>query len=201
MRPGEEPFTAHNFMPGDALSCNLLIVSEFMGGGNLEDLMSRRFGISLRRKIQICLDVARGLAYLHGVKPDAIIHRDIKPENVLLALNPLRAKIADLGEARFKTSTNYMTIVGTPIYTAPEILNGDKTYDESVDVYSFALILYYMLSSDLPWPGTDGLKAGQKAAFKNDRPPLPRHWDEKITQLLRASWDADPALRPAAAHV
>ena len=73
-------------------------------------------------------DVARGLSYLHAFSPAPIIHRDIKPDNVLLSSGFPRAKIADLGEARFKTGSDYMTIVGTPIYTAPEILSQSCTY-------------------------------------------------------------------------
>lgn len=89
---------------------------------------------------------------------------------------------------------------GSYRYMAPEVFK-HKPYGRPVDVYSFSIILYYMLSSDIPWPGTDGLKAAQKAAFKNDRPGLPRHWDAKITRLLCASWDVDPALRPSFAAV
>ena len=72
---------------------------------------------------------------------------------MLLALDPLRAKIADLGEARFKTSTDYMTMVGTPVYTAPEVLSGDNKYDERVDVYAAGVVLRCVhAGDDRPWP-------------------------------------------------
>ena len=62
-------------------------------------------------------------------------HLREKTDNVLLTGgDPLVAKLADLGEARFKTADEGMTAVGTPMYSAPEILMFSESYDESVDV-------------------------------------------------------------------
>ena len=62
---------------------------------------------------------------------------------VLLSAAPVVAKLADLGEARFKSSQGGdMTLVGTPLYSAPEILLSEDVYDEKVDVYSFGTFSY-----------------------------------------------------------
>ena len=93
------------------------------------------------------MDVARGMKYLHAVvyyntkegkQEHGIIHRDLKPDNCLIAEN-YSVKIADFGEAR-GMEHGTMTMVGTPLYIAPEIMKGEH-YDQKVDVFSFALTL------------------------------------------------------------
>lgn len=63
----------------------VVIVSEIMDGGSLEDALRLRRRLPLRRALEIALDCARGLNYLHLANPHAMIHRDLKPSNVMLA--------------------------------------------------------------------------------------------------------------------
>ena len=83
---------------------------------------------------------------------------------------------------------------------APEVFRHED-YGRPVDVYSFALITYNMLMGDAPWPESSGVDAVKLAALKHHRPHLPRHWDAKLSQLIRSSWAADPASRPSFAAV
>ena len=72
-----------------------------------------------------------------------------------------------------------------------------EAYGRPVDVYSFAMIMYNMLGVEPPWPELSGPEAVKRSAMQMDRPPLPRHWDATLAQLIRSCWLADPAGRPS----
>ena len=62
-----------------------VLVTELMTGGSLSDAMRLQQPFTLRRAMEICIDTARGLAYMHNKKPSAIIHRDLKPGNLMIS--------------------------------------------------------------------------------------------------------------------
>ena len=62
-----------------------VLVTELMTGGSLSDAMRLQKSFTLRRAMEICIDTARGLAYMHNKKPAAIIHRDLKPGNLMIS--------------------------------------------------------------------------------------------------------------------
>ncbi|BBN15223.1 hypothetical protein MPTK1_6g18040 [Marchantia polymorpha subsp. ruderalis] len=99
--------------------------------------------LNWKQRYNICLGIARGLAYLHEELQPGMIHRDIKPENILLDKN-YNAKIADFGLVRPANDTNdtlfTMNIGGTRGYFSPEYaLEG--VVSEKLDVYSFGVVL------------------------------------------------------------
>lgn len=150
--------------------------------------------------VKICLGTAQGINFLHKSKP-VIIHRDLKPGNILLdeSLNP---KIADFGVSREKeASVATMTRIGTPLYCAPEVLN-NEFYSTAVDIYSFALVMYFMITKNRPWK-YDKLTPVQlmlKVA-KNERPKIPATCPEHISVLIQACWSHDPNSRPTATDI
>lgn len=83
-----------------------------------------------------------------------IIHRDIKPENILFHNGKL--KITDFGFCKKLKEDGEMaeSMVGSPMYMAPECLTGDK-YDISADVYSLGVVLYEMLFGFYPFQGSN----------------------------------------------
>lgn len=90
-------------------------------------------------KLRIAIQTAHGMEYLHTVQyfneekqamVNCIIHRDLKPSNMLLTPTFL-LKLTDFGESRAKDIDHTMTVVGTPLYVAPEVVNGER-YDEKV---------------------------------------------------------------------
>ena len=86
--------------------------------------------------------------------------------------------------------------VSNPLFpVAPEVYQ-HMEYTENVDVYSYAMILFYLLDGRPPWPSDNGLVAVKKAAYEGDRPPVPRHWDERLQNLLQQAWHETPSLRP-----
>ncbi|GKV52691.1 hypothetical protein SLEP1_g59262, partial [Rubroshorea leprosula] len=122
----------------------MLLVYEYMCNGSLDQWIFCRdkalaLGWQCRRKI--ILEIANGLAYLHGGCRQKIIHLDIKPQNILLNEN-FNAKVSDFGLSKLvgrEQSQIVTTMRGTPGYMAPEWLNSVIT--EKVDVYSFGIVV------------------------------------------------------------
>ncbi|GLT42717.1 hypothetical protein SLA2020_167030 [Shorea laevis] len=126
----------------------MLLVYEYMCNGSLDQWIFCRdkalaLGWQCRKKI--ILEIANGLAYLHGGCRQKIIHLDIKPQNILLDEN-FDAKVSDFGLSKLvgrEQSQIVTTMRGTPGYMAPEWLNSVIT--EKVDVYSFGIVVLEIL--------------------------------------------------------
>lgn len=82
------------------------------------------------------------------------------------------------------------------IQMAPEVFRHEK-YNEKVDVYSFAMILYYLFSGRPPWPTLPGYEAVRLASEDGDRPDFPRDLDVRSVNLLMICWDDNPCARPS----
>ena len=100
-------------------------------------------------------DVALGLCYFHSQTPP-IIHRDLSSNNVLLTPN-MTAKISDLGVARILNLTplqvSRMTQTpGTPAYMPPEVMVANPKYDQSIDVFSYGIMMIHIFSGEWPEP-------------------------------------------------
>lgn len=103
--------------------------------------------LPLDRMISIALDVARGMAYVHS---QGVIHRDLKPENILFDQNWC-PKIADFGVACDEACCDPLEeYAGTYRWMAPEMIK-HKSYGRKVDVYSFGLLLWEMVTGALPY--------------------------------------------------
>ncbi|KAL2317525.1 hypothetical protein Fmac_031401 [Flemingia macrophylla] len=131
-----------------------IIVVEYVGNGNLREHLDgiRGEGLELGERLDIAIDVAHAITYLHMYTDNPIIHRDIKASNILISEN-LKAKVADFGFARLSddpTATHISTQVkGTAGYMDPEYL---RTYQltEKSDVYSFGVLLVEIITGRHP---------------------------------------------------
>ncbi|XP_023685821.1 dual serine/threonine and tyrosine protein kinase isoform X2 [Paramormyrops kingsleyae] len=150
-------------------------------------------GLSLRERLQIALDVVEGIRFLHS---QGLLHRDIKLKNVLLDKQN-RAKITDLGFCKPEAMMSG-SIVGTPIHMAPELFTGK--YDNSVDVYAFGILFWYLCTGSIKLP-----EAFEKCASKDQlwnnvkkgaRPERLATFDEECWQLMEACWNGDASQRP-----
>lgn len=125
---------------------------------------------SLIEAVNISLDIARGLAYLHNRKPKCLIHRDLKPSNILLTTSG-KAKIADFGISCFQRTSNELYEMtgetGSYRYMAPEVIKHEK-YNSKVDIFSFSLILY-TLCEEIPFLINDNAEIC-KQIISNIRP-------------------------------
>ncbi|KAG2374831.1 hypothetical protein C9374_010408 [Naegleria lovaniensis] len=108
-------------------------------------------GMTLFQKIDILFGVAKGMNYLHTLKPKGIIHRDLKPGNILID-NHFTAKICDFGLSKALTDSNSATTnIGTLSYMANEMIEGNSNYNHKVDVYSFAIIMWELFFEETPY--------------------------------------------------
>ncbi|XP_009078523.1 PREDICTED: dual serine/threonine and tyrosine protein kinase [Acanthisitta chloris] len=150
-------------------------------------------GLELETRLQIALDVVEGIRYLHS---QGLVHRDIKLKNVLLDKKN-RAKITDLGFCKPEAMMSG-SIVGTPIHMAPELFTGK--YDNSVDVYAFGILFWYLCSGHVKLPeafercaSKDHLWNNVRRGVRPERLPV---FDEECWQLMEACWDGDSSQRP-----
>ncbi|RLM85373.1 hypothetical protein C2845_PM04G06790 [Panicum miliaceum] len=117
------------------------LVYEYLGGGNLWRALFQG-ELPWRRRLEVAVDVAEGLAYLHGFREGAVVHRDVKPTNVLLSESGT-AKLSDFGVSRIvpEGGTHVSTEVrGTRGYVDPESFSAGHV-SEAADVYSFGVVL------------------------------------------------------------
>ena len=130
------------------------LVQEYLGGEDLDQVIRRGEDLPRHERLECLMQVARGLRYAHR---KGVLHRDVKPGNVRLLENG-KAKLMDFGIATLKTShtrlTRIGTLVGTVGYLAPEQLRGAKA-DERVDIFSFGVLAYELLSYERPFKGED----------------------------------------------
>ncbi|KAJ9692200.1 hypothetical protein PVL29_011329 [Vitis rotundifolia] len=127
---------------------NMVLIYEYMSNGNLQQKLSGREAadvLNWKQRLQIAVDAAHGLEYLHnGCKPP-IVHRDMKSSNILLT-ETLEAKIADFGMSRDLESGAFLSTdpVGTPGYLDPEYQSAGL--NKKSDVYSFGIVLLELIT-------------------------------------------------------
>ena len=129
----------------------IFIVMEYIRGGRLTDYMKeKKFNFTEKRAAELIYEIAVGVKYLHKY---GIIHRDLKPDNIMLteANDKGHIKIMDFGLSKIlgkkeKTSDGF----GTLTFVSPEVLVR-KPYNKEIDIWSIGVILYLMLSGDLPF--------------------------------------------------
>jgi len=154
----------------------LYIAMELIEGSILKDLIPDKT-ISLLERISYLEQACRGLAYAHSKK---IIHCDIKPQNMLVSNNGA-LKLTDFGISRvLDTITRESAsdeIWGSPFYIAPEIAHGSPPSYAS-DVYSMGVVMYEVLTKELPFTGEDVLTVIEK--HQEETPVPPTHINPKI---------------------
>uniref|UniRef100_T2MBP0 Dual serine/threonine and tyrosine protein kinase n=1 Tax=Hydra vulgaris TaxID=6087 RepID=T2MBP0_HYDVU len=155
-------------------------------------------GMSFRSRLQVAIDVVEGLRYLHS---QGLIHRDIKLKNVLLD-SKNRGKLTDLGFCKPGAMISG-SIVGTPIHMAPELFSG--RYDQSVDVYAFGILFWYICAGSVRLPGSYEQCASKDQLWnsvrKGVRPERLVHFDDECWTLMDQCWAGDYAARPLLGNI
>ncbi len=175
------------FMGACSKPPNLCIVTQYVARGSLFKLLHRSEGNPInmdeRRRLQMALDVARGMNYLHTCRPP-VIHRDLKSPNLLVEKD-MTIKVCDFGLSRVRHATvlSAKSQAGTPEWTAPEVLQG-KPCNESSDVYSFGVILWELQTGEEPWTDKSAMQVVGAVGFANERLPVPEGTKPAMADLM-----------------
>lgn len=169
------------------------IITECMSRGSLFDFLHNEHNVlDLPTLLKFALDVCQGMSYLHQ---KGIIHRDLKSGNLLLDKNDV-VKVADFGLARFQDGGGDMTAeTGTYRWMAPEVIN-HQPYDSKADVYSFALVLWELMTSKIPYNTMTPLQAAV-GVRQGLRPQIPENTHPRLINLMQRCWEATPTDRPS----
>lgn len=137
------------------------IVMEYVPGSTLTHVIHHKQEyptLSYRLKIKMALDIARGMACLHSAYPP-VVHRDLRPQNVFVQSveesSPINLKVGDFGLAQQAFSTDLKQFLGSFFWLAPEVLAGDSAYSVKSDVYSYAMIVWELLTRQTPFSEFD----------------------------------------------
>lgn len=175
------------------------IVTEYAKGGSVRQFLTKRQNrqVPLKLAIKQALDVARGMAYVHGL---GLIHRDLKSDNLLIFADK-SIKIADFGVARIEVQTEGMTPeTGTYRWMAPEMIQ-HRPYTQKVDVYSFGIVLWELITGMLPFQNMTAVQAAFAVVNKGVRPIIPNDCLPVLSEIMTRCWDANPDVRPPFAEV
>ena len=158
----------------------LFITMEWVDGTDLKHLIRDRAPLPTEESTRLIREILRGLGAIHRA---GIIHRDVKPQNVLLSSDG-QAKMSDFGIARGSVDsglTDTGMALGTAAYMAPEQASGGNV-TSSADLYSAGVILFEMLTGELPFPGDNPVQVMYRHV--NDIPPRPREINPAIPASL-----------------
>ncbi len=165
-------------------------------GGELFTEITKRQHYNESDAREIVRTLLNTLSYIHNLN---IAHRDLKPENILLSKATHELKLADFGFAKSTEQTDtgrLMTDCGSPLYVAPEILNG-HLYGTKVDMWSLGVIIYMLLCGAPPFSDDNQARLYKKiktAHYKFFSP----NWDnisDDAKDLIRHLLELDPTKR------
>ncbi|XP_037482594.1 serine/threonine-protein kinase STY8-like [Triticum dicoccoides] len=165
-----------------------LIVTEYMAGGNLYDFLHKQKNtLELSLILRIAIGISKGMDYLHQ---NNIIHRDLKSANLLLG-DAQVVKIADFGVSQEGDMTSEN---GTYRWIAPEVIN-HKSYDHKADVFSFAIVLWELVTSKVPYENLTPLQAALSVR-QGIRLVIPSSVHPRLSKLIQRCWGENPHTRP-----
>lgn len=187
---------------GEDEKVGMFMVMEFVDGEPLNRVLFREKRLAVRKACEIVLQVAEALHYIHK---QHVVHCDIKTENILICEQDqldgkrarLVAKLLDFGLARSLVASRASTsLSGTPHYVAPERIRGEPASPAS-DVYGVGILLYELLTGQVPW---DGPVQKILAGHLDEKPRMPSSiieggLDPALERLVMHALEKRPAER------
>jgi hypothetical protein len=167
--------------------------------------------------IDIMLQIAKAMRYLHNKKSKKIVHRDLKPKNILVQPNIdsegyLQVKLADFGISKFYNMTETPSLQtpekGTSAYAAPEVFKqkqepADRTlkFPPKADVWSFAMVCSEILTGEMPFHDISRVTLHDDIKKLGIRPNLPSDCPRDLYLCITSCWDLNPKKRPTFVEV
>ncbi|XP_036422407.1 mitogen-activated protein kinase kinase kinase 20 isoform X4 [Colossoma macropomum] len=175
---------------------NYGIVTEYASGGSLYEYLSSDASeeISMKQIMTWATEIAKGIHYLHAEAPVKVIHRDLKSRNVVVTADKV-LKICDFGASKFHSHTTHMSLVGTFPWMAPEVIQS-LPVSETCDTYSYGVVLWEMLTREIPFKGLEGLQVAWLVVEKNERLTIPSSCPASFAGLMRKCWETESSKRP-----
>ncbi|XVE57132.1 hypothetical protein DITRI_Ditri04bG0066800 [Diplodiscus trichospermus] len=170
------------------------IITEYLAGGSLRKYLHQQepYSVPHNLVLKLALDIARGMQYLHS---QGILHRDLKSENLLLG-EDMCVKVADFGISCLESQCGSAKgFTGTYRWMAPEMIK-EKHHTKKVDVYSFGIVLWELLTALTPFDNMTPEQAAFAVCQKNARPPLPSSCPLAFSHLINRCWSSNPEKRP-----
>jgi len=173
------------------------MVMEWVDGKLLRRMMGPQHKLPVDRSVYLTIQVLRALEYIHA---NGVVHRDLKPENIMVDGDD-NIKLIDFGIAgnegsRRLTFAKLSNVMGTPDYISPEQVKG-KRGDGRADLYAIGVMLYEMLTGQMPFEGPNQLAIMNERLLNNPKPP--REVDPSITpelqEIIYRAMERDPANR------
>ncbi|KAJ7988752.1 hypothetical protein DPEC_G00312480 [Dallia pectoralis] len=179
----------------------LCLVMEFARGGPLNRALSGK-RIPPCTLVDWAVQIARAMQYLHCEAIVPIVHRDLKSSNILILekvemedLSNKTLKITDFGLAREWHRTTKMSAAGTYAWMAPEVIRS-STFSKGSDVWSYGVLLWELLTGEVPFRGIDCLAVAYGVAMNKLALPIPSTCPEHFARLMEDCWSPDPHMRP-----
>lgn len=171
----------------------IYLVMEYCNGGDLAAYLQTRGSIAEDEIQRFLAQLVDALNYL---ETNNIVHRDLKPQNILLHVEgeEVVLKIADFGFARTLFEEDMAaTFCGSPLYMAPEVLEGEA-YNASADLWSLGAIIFQCLTGSPPFRAPS-IKALKLQLQQVTRPPIPDTASSALADLLSGLLQVDPRAR------
>ena len=171
---------------------------ELIRGRSLAAIVREQGPMGAEEAIVIGISLCQALAAVHAA---GLVHRDIKANNVMREAGG-RIVLMDFGTGRESALDDLSDFAGTPVYMAPEVINGHPASIAS-DLYSLAVLLYYLVTRAYPVEGSSVLdlalahRTGQRQLLSDRRPDLP----EAFVRAMERALTPTPELRPSTAGV
>ncbi|VDK48365.1 unnamed protein product [Anisakis simplex] len=176
---------------------DFFIVTEFAEGGSLYDYLHNPENpdLDFQQIISWAIQIASGVAYLHYEAPETIIHRDLKSKNIVLTGEHI-CKLCDFGTSKNLThSWTEPSWGGTAAWMSPEIILQNEGITTATDVWSYAVVLWEMISREVPYKGLTEFCVYSLIAQKGVTLVIPEKCPSAFACLMKSCWKVNPKER------